>query len=229
MSFLGASRCLSALSCRSATRLSAPSHSRFKRLNALPSIRNYRGTPLGRITPGSRESLREFPANISSSRLEDAAIDIHPRLKPSLFRPVLFTLVASSLAYALAAADTNEDTEELAEAAGKKSNGFFTRGVRSVDLALQRRNEVLEDMKATLKSILGPSPDSRRFSTRICTIMAEWWINKTEAQRTCLGLIGLQAVIFALWRVCPGYLRKTFMHRKLFVFSRLPGRAEPIC
>lgn len=150
-------------------------------------------------------------------------IELQSRLKPSLLRPILFTAVASTLVYVFAAADTNEDTEELAELVTEKSKSFWSRGVRSVDLAMQRRNEVLEDMKDTIKTLVGSSPDPRRFSTRIVTIAAEWWINKSEAERTCLGLIGFQAVIFGLWRICPSFLRKTFMHRQLCSFVQLPS------
>ena len=219
--FPGAPRCFSTLRCRSTTSLSAPPLLPRYRPNAAAFLRNYRSTPLGRITPVSRESLREIPS--SGPRLEDGSIDVHPRLKPSLLRPVLFAVAASTIAYTFAAADTNEDTEELAELASKNSS-IFSRGIRSVDLALQRRNEVLEDAKATLKALLGPSPDTRKFTTRIATISAEWWINKSEAQRTCLGLIGVQAVIFALWRVSPRFLRKTFMHRQWYKACRCTTR-----
>lgn len=140
------------------------------------------------------------------------APDVHRTLKPSILRPVLFTLACGLGTYGLAAYLTNVDTNKQEEKLKERTSSIFRRSVTSVELAMARRTELIADAKAFLRRHLGERPDINSAKTRIYTIVTEWWINNTEAQRTCIALIGVQAVIYLGWKVRPAFFSKAFTH-----------------
>lgn len=143
------------------------------------------------------------------------APDVHRTLKPSILRPFLFTIACGLGTYGLAAYLTNADTKKQEAKVRESSNSIFRRGVTSVELAMARRTELIADAKAFLRRHLGERPDIDSAKTRIYTIVTEWWINNTEAQRTCIALIGVQAIVYLGWKVRPAFFSKAFTHCKL--------------
>lgn len=142
------------------------------------------------------------------------APDVHRTLKPSLLRPFLFTIACGLGTYGLAAYLTNADTRKQQDKLKEQSSSIFRRSVTSVELAMARRTELIADAKAFLRRHLGERPDINSAKTRIYTIVTEWWINNTEAQRTCIALIGVQAIIYLGWKVRPAFFSKAFTHCK---------------
>ena len=140
------------------------------------SRRGYRLGPSGL----SREQLRFVPSNASSARSGGGGSSshdtppIHSRLKPSIFRPVLFAFSVSGAAYLLAAYVTNVDTDARLRHVQARTAAFFSRATTSADLAMSRRTELVESVKRCMRSWLGPQPDIRNFGTRIFTLTGEW-------------------------------------------------------
>lgn len=140
------------------------------------------------------------------------APDVHRTLKPSILRPVLFTIACGLGTYGLAAYLTNVDTKKQVDKLKEQSSSIFRRSATSVELAMARRTELIADAKAFLRRHLGDRPDINSAKTRIYTIVTEWWINNTEAQRTCIALIGVQALVYLGWKVRPAFFSKAFTH-----------------
>lgn len=147
------------------------------------------------------------------------APDVHRRLKPSILRPVLFTIACGLGTYGLAAYLTNVDSKKQEEKVRGSASHLFRRAATSVEMAMARRNELILEAKAFLRSRLGDKPDIRSVKTRIYTLATEWWVSKTEAQRTCIGLIGAQAIIYLGWKVRPAFFSKAFTHCEC-IFNR---------
>lgn len=101
---------------------------------------------------------------------------IHAWKKPSLLRPTLFALAVAGSAYIWAATATNEDTAKRIESLrSAAASSFFRRGDPSdLDLAMNRRAELIEDAKQFLVSHLGTHPDVRSTKTRLYTLATEW-------------------------------------------------------
>lgn len=137
---------------------------------------------------------------------------IHRTLKPSLLRPLLFTVAVGVGSYGLAAYLTNADTQKQEDKLKSSGPSLFKRATSSVDLAMARRTELVNNAKLFLLRQLGRQPDINSPKTRIYTIVTEWWLNKTEAQRTCIGLIGLQGLVYLGWKVRPSFFSRAFTH-----------------
>lgn len=142
------------------------------------SRRGYRADPSGL----SREQLRFVPSTASSPRSGGGSLwshdapPIHSRLKPSIFRPVVFAVTVSGAAYLLAAYATNADTDARLRHVQTRTAAFFSRATSSADLAMSRRTELVESVKGYMRSWLGPQPDVRDFGTRVFTLTGEWCI-----------------------------------------------------
>ena len=128
----------------------------------------------------SREQLRFVPSTASAARSGGGGSSshdtppIHSRLKPSIFRPIIFAVSVSGAAYLLAAYATNVDTDARLRHVQARTAAFFSRATSSADLAMSRRTELVESVKSYMRSWLGPQPDIRNFGTRIFTLTGEW-------------------------------------------------------
>jgi hypothetical protein len=87
----------------------------------------------------------------------------------------------------------------------------------SFDLALDRQRELHAKLQRLCRRL---ATDTRAFGGRMSIIVAEWWLSKSEAQRTCLQLVAAQAVVFGLWQLAP---LQAFMKRN-FLSDPLSGR-----
>lgn len=161
----------------------------------------------------SRESdISASFAQETSRTVVFEAPDVHRTLKPSILRPFLFTIACGLGTYGLAAYLTNVDSKKQEDKVRESSSSIFRRSVTSVELAMARRSELIAEAKGFLRRHLGERPDINSAKTRIYTIVTEWWINNTEAQRTCLALIGVQAIVYLGWKVRPAFFSKAFTH-----------------
>lgn len=162
-------------------------------------------------TPATNTAVAIEDNFAGAASIRARAPEIHSRLRPSILRPALFALLVASGTYVWAADRTNTVTTEEEEAV-RKRRSFFNREITDADLAASRRARLIESAKQLLRDTLGPKPDIRNVSTRLYTLTLEWWINKSEAQRTCLGLIGLQSIVFLAWRISPRFMARSFTH-----------------
>lgn len=184
----------------------------------LPS--SWMSRSLGRRFYGKNSKDNEILASLAQDSARTVifeAPDVHRTLKPSILRPFLFTIACGLGTYGLAAYLTNVDSKKQEDKVREKSSSIFRRGVTSVELAMARRGELVADAKAFLRRHLGERPDINSARTRIYTIVTEWWINNTEAQRTCIALIGVQAMVYLGWKVKPAFFSKAFTHCKRMI------------
>lgn len=128
---------------------------------------------------------------------------------PGISRPLLFSFGVSSIAFGAAAFATNWDTERV-QAAVKKTGGIWRpgRGTEQ-ELHIFRLKEVYRRAKAT---VAGFPKD-----WRLPTILMENYMDLTEAQRTCLGILAFNGVIFMSWKFTAlnGMTRRYFLHDPL--------------
>lgn len=90
---------------------------------------------------------------------------------------------------------TNRDTDaRQGDIARVRLFGMNT-NVRGINADLA--NSRLRDLIKRARRFVAAFPAG----SQLPTIAAEWWINQTEAQRTCLGLIGLQIVVYLFWQL----------------------------
>jgi hypothetical protein len=198
----------------------------------IPPLTSKLPTTMHRIS-GKRFYSNNREPNILASFAQEAspkviyeAPPIHRRLKPSLLRPFLFTIICGVGSYGVAAYLTNVDTEKQQAKVRETTASLFRRASTSVDLALARRTELIAKAKSLLTSLVGTRPDIKNPTTRIYTMAIEWWINKTEAQRVCIALIGIQGLIYIGWKIRPAFFARAFTHCKCVKADYLVYRAD---
>ncbi|KAL8292599.1 hypothetical protein RQP46_001211 [Phenoliferia psychrophenolica] len=101
---------------------------------------------------------------------------------------------------------TNTDTEQRLARLSTMTTAW--RGVET-GLTQSRTQDVLEHARAFVR-YFGPG-------WRWPTIVAENYVNLNEGKRTCLGIIGIHAVIFVAWQLPPlqGFASKYLWHHPL--------------
>lgn len=120
-----------------------------------------------------------------------------PRRSPSsLVSPILFCTGVSVLSFSAAAYYTNYDTSRrLATISSRSSYSFWTSSGGDVEQSLSLSR--IASLIASSKKFVNLFPPSSQWPT----ILVETWLGFSESQRTCFGIIGLQLVVFAGWRI----------------------------
>ncbi|KAK4693236.1 hypothetical protein P7C70_g8966, partial [Phenoliferia sp. Uapishka_3] len=121
-----------------------------------------------------------------TSKLFTTSVPPPPRVLPH----ILFCVGLSTAALSTAIVLTNSDTSSRLSTLSPYTTAF--RGVES-SLTLSRTEEVVQRAKKFVKYF---GPDARW-----PTILAENWVNLSEGQRTCMGIIGVHLGIYAVWQI----------------------------
>lgn len=140
----------------------------------------------------------------------------HPKLKPSIWRPVLFCTLLSGLAFAAAAEATNRDTARWRALLKDRTIGFFGRG-EPLDAQLSSTRRAADVQSA--REAVGYAPS-------LWTAAVGWWIRLPEGKQTAAMLIGVNAVVFLAWQVRSPELRRSLIQH--WMHYPLSGRSHTI-
>ncbi|GAA6025044.1 hypothetical protein JCM10207_008651 [Rhodosporidiobolus poonsookiae] len=119
-------------------------------------------------------------------------------------RQLAFTVGVSGLAIGGAAWYTNKDTEE-------RNTGVFARLRRYYGVGLQPElaRSRFEDVFNRVKGWIGNDP------SRLSIILAENWLEMSEAKRTCAGIIASFGAVFLAWRLPSAQIGSWLSHHPL--------------
>lgn len=126
--------------------------------------------------------------------------------KPKNLPTLLFAIGLGSTAVIGAAYYTNLDTNK--RILSINGNSFW----KSLDSSGQLRLSRLREHTSRLKQLLSLSPNSR-----ILIVLTEYYSSLSEYQRTCLGIIAINAGVFLAWQLPPlqGFMSRWFLHDPL--------------
>lgn len=111
-------------------------------------------------------------------------------------RPLLFAGAFSLTAFVGAALLTNFDTDNREQAT---DSARWRLGRKTTDADLQRLRRTEEISQA--KSVLNELKNTFGGELRAPILLAEGWLNLSEAQRTCSMIIGINLVVFGAWQL----------------------------
>ena len=135
---------------------------------------------------------------ILAQQLEEAVV-ISP---PSIWRAVAFCGSVSLVTFAWAAERTNYKADRISADLDASSRSSFWPSSSSTHtsarLFAQRRREEIARAQSVVTKWASSSSET---IGRIIVLAAEKWINTSDGERICYGLIASQAVVFLAWQL----------------------------
>lgn len=150
-----------------------------------------------RLGPLLPRTVRCVPRRSTSYYAKSPRFSFTPQFSsaPSS-HPLLFAGAFSLTAFVGAALLTNRDTDKRER---ETKNARWRLGRTTNDGDLQRLRRTDEIAKA--KGVLNELRNTFGGEQRLAILVAESWLNLSEAQRTCSMIIGINVVVFAAWQL----------------------------
>lgn len=126
--------------------------------------------------------------------------------------PLLFAGTFTATAFTSAAVYTNRDTDLRVDSV-EGARWRLSRSATDGDLQRVRRTDLISSVKSVLNEIKQSIGGEMRFPI----LIAETWLNLSEAQRTSVAILGINTVVFLAWQLrgLKPFMARRFLHDPL--------------